>query len=76
MTALTALMAAATHTRMGRPPLRSEMTTVKTTVRLSSDVHERVEAVAGKNRMALFIREAIERELERREKLARASRDK
>ena len=52
---------------MGRPPLKDKVTTVKTTVRLTVDVQERIDAVAGPNRMAIFIREAIERELKRRE---------
>jgi hypothetical protein len=36
-------------------------------VRLTEDVRRRIEAVAGPNRMAAFIREAIEGELQRRE---------
>jgi predicted transcriptional regulator len=52
---------------MGRPPLNDKVTTVKTTVRLTSDIQARIDAVAGPNRMAIFIREAIERELKRRE---------
>jgi metal-responsive CopG/Arc/MetJ family transcriptional regulator len=32
---------------------------------------ERIDAIAGKNRRAEFIREAVERELKRRERTAR-----
>lgn len=49
---------------MGRPPLGIKTTTV----RLPEQVMARIEAVAGKNRMAQFIREAVEAELLRREK--------
>jgi predicted DNA-binding protein len=49
--------------RMGRPPLN-----LKTTViRLSAETIARIEAVAGKNRMSQFMREAAEAELARRE---------
>jgi hypothetical protein len=49
---------------MGRPPLNVK----PTLVRLTKDIRQRIEAVAGPNRMALFIREAIENELKRRER--------
>ncbi|WP_375274486.1 YlcI/YnfO family protein [Methylorubrum thiocyanatum] len=39
-----------------------------TLVRLPEGVPERIDAVAGKNRRAEFIREAVERELKRRER--------
>lgn len=58
---------------MGRPPLKKDAQTKPTMVRLTEDTRQRIEAVAGKNRMAVFIREAVERELERREKAARKS---
>jgi hypothetical protein len=48
---------------MGRPPLD----VVKTTVRLTRDVHRRITALVGENRMAVFLREAAEAELDRRE---------
>lgn len=49
---------------MGRPALN-----LKTTViRLSDDALRRIEALVGNRRMAAFIREAVERELKRREK--------
>lgn len=57
--------------RMGRPPLKAGSKTVTTAVRLTAEVMQRIEVVAGKNRMAAFIREAIEAELERREREAK-----
>jgi predicted DNA-binding protein len=49
---------------MGRPPMQ-----VKTTViRLTEDSLERIDAIVGPNRRAEFIREAVERELKRRER--------
>lgn len=53
---------------MGRPPLKANVTTVATLVRLSADVVEQVDALAGPNKRAEFIREAIEREIKRRSK--------
>jgi hypothetical protein len=53
--------------RMGRPPLSDKWETKMTGVRLTKDVRDRIEALVGPNRMAVFIREAIEHELERRE---------
>ena len=52
---------------MGRPPLKSDVATHTTVVRLPVDLRERIEAIAGKNQMAKFIRAAIEAELARRE---------
>lgn len=52
-----------TAVRMGRPPLHVK----ETKVRLSEDARQRIEALVGPNRMAVFIREAIENELRRRE---------
>lgn len=49
---------------MGRPPLGVR----PLTVRLSDDVLARIEAIAGKNRTAQFIREAVEEKLAREEK--------
>lgn len=51
--------------RMGRPPLGVK----PTQVRLPEGMAERIDAVAGPNRRAAFIREAVERELARREKV-------
>jgi hypothetical protein len=49
---------------MGRPPLGLK----PTTVRLSADTIRRIEAVVGNRRLAVFIREAVESELQRRER--------
>lgn len=49
--------------RMGRPPLNVK----ETKVRLSPETKQRIEALVGPNRMAAFIREAIDNELARRE---------
>lgn len=49
--------------RMGRPPLGVK----ETKVRLTLDQIARIEAIAGPNRMAHFIREAVENELKLRE---------
>jgi hypothetical protein len=54
----------ATPRRRGRPPLNL----TPTVVRLSKDTLKRIEALVGKNHMAEFIREAVERELKRRER--------
>lgn len=53
--------------RMGRPPLKANVETKATMVRLTEDARQRIEALVGPNRMAAFIREAIETELARRE---------
>jgi hypothetical protein len=50
--------------RMGRPPLGNKATQV----RLSEEVRERIRDLVGEKGMAQFIREAVERELKRREK--------
>jgi hypothetical protein len=48
---------------MGRPPLGMK----PTTIRLSTDTIHRIESLVGNRRIALFIREAVENELHRRE---------
>jgi hypothetical protein len=53
--------------RMGRPPLSKDSGTKLTGVRLTDELRARIEAVVGPNKMAVFIREAIENELARRE---------
>ena len=50
--------------RMGRPPMGIK----PTQVRLSEETRERIRDLVGEQGMAGFIREAIERELKRREK--------
>jgi hypothetical protein len=52
-----------THDAMGRPPLGMK----PTTIRLPSETIQRIEALVGNRRLALFIHEAIDNELERRE---------
>ncbi|MBB6306280.1 hypothetical protein [Xanthobacter tagetidis] len=54
--------------RMGRPPLKQNIKTKATMVRLTEDVRLRIETLVGERRMAAFIREAIEAELKRRER--------
>jgi hypothetical protein len=53
---------------MGRPPLKKDVKTSPTVVRLDADTRARIEKIAGPNRMAAFIREAVEAELKRRER--------
>jgi hypothetical protein len=48
---------------MGRPPLGMK----PTTVRLSAETIGRIEALVGNRRLAVFVREAVQNELERRE---------
>ena len=52
----------ASRSRMGRPPIGKF-----TAVRLSDEMLARIDALAAKGKRADFIREAVERELERRE---------
>lgn len=49
---------------MGRPPMQVKATVV----RLPIESIKRIDALVGKNRMAEFIREAVERELKRQER--------
>ena len=60
--ALTQLSISDSAPKMGRPPLNVK----PTVVRLSQEVIDRIDAVAGPNQRAAFIREAVDRELERR----------
>lgn len=50
--------------RMGRPPLNVK----PMVVRLPEGVPERIDAVAGENKRAEFIRKAVETELKKRER--------
>ena len=61
-----------TAPRMGRPPLKKDVPTVKTTIRVTREFLDRIEAVAGDGKTAAFIRDAAEAELIRREKGKRA----
>jgi len=49
---------------MGRPSLNVK----ETKVRLSEDARRRIAALVGENRMAAFIRDAVEEKLRREEK--------
>ena len=53
-----------TQAAMGRPPLGMK----PTTVRLPVETIQKIEALVGNRRIAGFIREAVENELQRREK--------
>jgi hypothetical protein len=61
---LTNIPVSDTSRRMGRPPLGNK----PTLVRLSEEVRERIRELVGEQGMAAFIREAVERELKRRER--------
>jgi metal-responsive CopG/Arc/MetJ family transcriptional regulator len=50
---------------MGRPPLGLK----STVVRLPEGLAERIDELVGKQRRAAFIRDIVEREVERRENL-------
>lgn len=50
--------------RMGRPPMNVK----PMLVRLPEGMAERIDAVAGENKRAEFIRDAVEKELKRQEK--------
>jgi metal-responsive CopG/Arc/MetJ family transcriptional regulator len=54
---------------MGRPPLNVK----PVFVRLPEDMPQRIDALVGKNKRAAFIREAIENELNRRQKAAKST---
>lgn len=62
---MTIIVESGTKPRMGRPPMNVK----PMLVRLPEGVAERIDEIAGANRRAEFIREAIEREIKRRERL-------
>lgn len=68
MAVLTNIQGTVIRSQMGRPPLSKKSDTVETKVRMTDETRRRIEALEGPNRMAVFIREAVERELTRREK--------
>ena len=72
---MTELPIAVTPTSVGRPPLSKDDDTKPTMVRLTASVRARIEALVGKNRMAVFIREAIVAELDRRESAKASAKD-
>jgi hypothetical protein len=65
---LTLAMESGRTPRMGRPPLKRNVDTVVTTIRLTATVAARIDAIAGPNKRSDFIREAVEKELKRRER--------
>jgi metal-responsive CopG/Arc/MetJ family transcriptional regulator len=56
----------ATGVRMGRPSLKVK----PTVVRLPEGLPERIDALVGPHKRAEFIRDAVEKELSRRERKA------
>lgn len=52
-----------TGAQMGRPPLNVK----PVLVRMSQEAIDRIEGLVGRNKRAEFIREAVEKELKRRE---------
>ena len=52
-----------TTRRMGRPPLKRNTETVVTTIRLSADVAQRIDDLAGPNKRGEWIRRVITKEL-------------
>lgn len=67
---LTRYSISVTRKAMGRPPLDVK----PTLVRLTKDACDRIDALEGPNRRAVFIRAAVARELQRRER-ERAKKD-
>ncbi|MFC5392640.1 hypothetical protein [Bosea vestrisii] len=53
---------------VGRPPLKKNVDTVQTIIRLTAETRARIKSLVGDNQMAAFIRDAIESELRRRER--------
>lgn len=51
---------------MGRPPLKAKVKTEAVLIRLPADALAELDALAGPNKRAEFIREAIDREIKRR----------
>lgn len=56
----------ATTTRMGRPPLNAKSATKPVLVRLTEAQAQRIDELAGPNKRAEFIRDAVDREIIRR----------
>lgn len=54
-----------TRKHMGRPPLKRDLVTIPIVLRLPADVVTRLNAAADANRRNIFIRELVERELDR-----------
>lgn len=64
---MTILLDSGTTRRMGRPPLSKKSVTKPVLIRLTEDVASRIDMLAGPNKRGEFIREAVDRELKRRE---------
>ena len=64
---LTTISQAAIPSNVGRKPLDSASETINTTVRFTRRKRERIVKLVGEKGMAGFIREAVDRELTRRE---------
>ena len=62
---MTTSSASVTTPRMGRPKMHVK----PTVVRLPQGVAEQIDAIAGPNKRAEFIREAVEREIKRRSEM-------
>lgn len=56
---------------VGRPPLKKNVATIVTAIRLPADMMERIDTLAGPNKRGEFIRDAVIRELKRREREAK-----
>lgn len=68
---MTKLLISVTKRRMGRPTLNVKATLV----RLPNGTAERIDALVGNHRRAAFIREAVEKELKKRERVGRSNND-
>jgi len=66
---LTIILESGTKPRMGRPPLSKKSVTTPVLIRLTEDVVTRIDELAGPNKRGEFIREAIDREIKRRERV-------
>lgn len=60
---LTLALESGTNRRMGRPPLKRNVETVVSAVRLTADMVARIDAIAGPNKRGEFIRKAVEKAL-------------
>lgn len=65
---MTDLPISATTGRMGRPPLNAKSATKPVLVRLTEAQAQRIDELAGPNKRAEFIREAVDREIAKRSK--------
>lgn len=61
-----------TNARMGRPALKAKVKTEAVLIRLPADILSAVDELAGPNKRGEFVREAVDREIKRREREAKA----